>query len=69
MDMPNIIQASGYSSIPQPSLNKLRVYGGGPRFIKIGARVVYDRAGLDVRVVGKTLGNTSQTAIHSYRAA
>jgi hypothetical protein len=56
----NVIQAANYTSISKSSLDKLRVYGGGPLYIKVGARVVYDRVDLDTWLVGKKVANTSQ---------
>jgi predicted DNA-binding transcriptional regulator AlpA len=57
----NVIQAATYTSLSKSSLNKLRVYGGGPIFIKVGARVVYDRIDLDAWLAGKKIANTSQS--------
>ena len=34
-------QAAAYLGISKPYLDKLRCYGGGPRFAKLGRRVVY----------------------------
>jgi hypothetical protein len=56
----NVIQAATYSNLSKSSLNKLRVYGGGPLYIKVGARVVYDRVDLDTWLIGKKVANTSQ---------
>jgi hypothetical protein len=56
----NVIQAATYTSISKSSLDKLRVYGGGPLYIKVGARVVYDRIDLDTWLIGKKVANTSQ---------
>jgi hypothetical protein len=56
----NVVQAAGYASISKSTLDKLRVYGGGPIYIKVGARVVYDRVDLDTWLVGKKIANTSQ---------
>jgi hypothetical protein len=56
----NVIQAASYTSLSKSSLDKLRVYGGGPLYIKVGARVVYDRVDLDTWLVGKKIANTSQ---------
>jgi hypothetical protein len=56
----NVIQAATYTSLSKSSLDKLRVYGGGPLYIKVGARVVYDRIDLDTWLVGKKIANTSQ---------
>jgi hypothetical protein len=38
----------------------MRVYGGGPLYIKVGARVVYDGIDLDAWLSGKKIANTSQ---------
>jgi hypothetical protein len=40
-------------------LNKLRVVGGGPPFIKIGARVAYDPADLTTWVAQQRRSSTS----------
>jgi len=56
----NVIQAASYTSLSKSSLDKLRVYGGGPVYIKAGARVVYDRIDLDTWLIGKKVANTSQ---------
>jgi hypothetical protein len=56
----NVIQAATYTNISKSSLDKLRVYGGGPLYIKVGARVIYDRLDLDTWLVGKKVANTSQ---------
>jgi hypothetical protein len=58
----NVIQAATYTNLSKSSLDKLRVYGGGPLYIKVGARVVYDRVDLDSWLVGKKVANTSQRA-------
>jgi hypothetical protein len=57
----NVLQAAEYTNISKSSLDKLRVYGGGPLYIKVGARVVYDRLDLDTWLVGKKVANTSQS--------
>ena len=56
----NVPQAAAYTSLSKSSLDKLRVYGGGPLYIKAGARVVYDRADLDIWLTTKKVANTSQ---------
>jgi hypothetical protein len=61
MDTLNVDKAAEYTNISKSSLNKLRVYGGGPIFIKVGARVVYDRLDLDTWLIGKKVANTSQS--------
>jgi hypothetical protein len=56
----SVIEAAKYSKLSKSSLNKFRVYGGGPLYIKVGARVVYDRLDLDTWLAGKKIANTSQ---------
>jgi hypothetical protein len=56
----NVIQAAQYTNISKSSLDKLRVYGGGPLYIKVGARVIYDRLDLDTWLIDKKVANTSQ---------
>ena len=60
METLNVIQAASYTNISKSSLDKLRVCGGGPLYIKVGARVVYDRIDLDTWLIGKKVANTSQ---------
>jgi hypothetical protein len=57
----NVLQASDYTGLSKSSLDKLRVYGGGPLYIKVGARVVYDRVDLDTWLIDRKVGNTSQS--------
>ena len=60
MDTLSVPQAASYTNLSKSSLDKLRVYGGGPLYIKVGARVVYDRIDLDTWLIGKKVANTSQ---------
>ena len=43
----SVKEASNYTGLSCSTLNKLRCSGRGPRFAKIGRRVVYDVADLD----------------------
>jgi predicted DNA-binding transcriptional regulator AlpA len=60
METLNVLQAAKYTSLSKSSLDKLRVHGGGPLYIKAGARVAYDRIDLDTWLIGKKVANTSQ---------
>ena len=40
-------EAAQYLGISASTLSKLRVFGGGPKFHKLGRRVVYDIRDLD----------------------
>jgi predicted DNA-binding transcriptional regulator AlpA len=44
----NVEAAASYTGLSASTLNKLRVFGGGPVFLKLGRRVAYDVADLDV---------------------
>ena len=39
--------AAEYCDLSPSTLNKLRIYGGGPAYVKIGRRVLYDLEELD----------------------
>jgi hypothetical protein len=43
-------------------LAKLRVYGGGPRFIKLGKKVLYDSDDLDTWLEANKHASTSEYA-------
>lgn len=43
----DVEQAAEYTATPVSTLNKLRLFGGGPVFIKKGRRVQYDTRDLD----------------------
>jgi predicted DNA-binding transcriptional regulator AlpA len=58
--MLNVEQAAEYTGLSKSSLDKLRIFGGGPLYIKVGARVVYDRVDLESWLAGKKIANTSQ---------
>lgn len=53
--------AASYTGFTEGYLNKLRVYGGGPIFIKRGAHVRYDPADLDQWLEGLKRRSTSDT--------
>jgi predicted DNA-binding transcriptional regulator AlpA len=59
----NVIQAATYTSLSKSTLDKMRVYGSGPLYIKVGARVVYDKIDLDTWLIGKKTANTSQQIV------
>lgn len=51
--------AAEYIGLSASTLEKLRVYGGGPRYAKLGRIVSYDAADLDAWVSGKQRESTS----------
>ena len=55
-------EAASYVGLSKSSLDKLRCFGGGPRFFKLGRAVIYDVADLDVWVSERARSNTWQPA-------
>jgi predicted DNA-binding transcriptional regulator AlpA len=54
--------ASKHVGLSVSTLNKLRVFGGGPVFLKLGRRVVYDISDLDEWLASKRRRSTSDGA-------
>lgn len=52
--------AGAYTNLSQQTLAKLRVYGGGPKYIKAGRRVIYDTRDLDSWMESRKRGLTSE---------
>ena len=52
-------QAAEYLGLGKSTLDKLRIAGGGPPFIKIGSRVLYDVDDLDAWLVQHKRASTS----------
>ena len=51
--------AAKHLGLSVSTLNKLRVFGGGPVFLKLGRRVAYDVADLDEWLASKRRSSTS----------
>ena len=54
-----VAEAAAYLGVSKSWLDKHRVHGGGPAYLKIGRRVVYDLNDLEAFAAGKRLRNTS----------
>ncbi len=52
--------AADYVGLSISTLAKWRITGFGPRYIKAGARVLYDRADLDEWLVSRRRSNTAE---------
>jgi predicted DNA-binding transcriptional regulator AlpA len=52
-------EAAAYCGSTESTFEKLRLTGGGPRFIKMGRRVVYDPADLDEWLAAHRRASTS----------
>ena len=55
----SVEDAAAFLSLSRATLNKWRVHGGGPEFIRIGRRIFYRRATLDRFIAEKTYPHTS----------
>ncbi len=51
--------AAEYLQVSKSLLDKLRCYGGGPVYAKLGSTVIYDTADLDAWVASKKLKPTN----------
>lgn len=56
----NTVEAARYVGLSVSQVNKLRHYGRGPKYYRLGVRVVYDLADLDAWVASCAQINTSQ---------
>jgi predicted DNA-binding transcriptional regulator AlpA len=54
--------AAKYAKLSVSTLEKLRVFGGGPRYLKLGRRVVYPMDALEEWLRAKECGSTSEYA-------
>ena len=51
-------EAAAYVGLSKSTLDKLRCFGGGPKYFKLGRAVVYSKADLDVWLTGKIRSST-----------
>lgn len=58
----NTAEAAERLGVSASYLNKLRLTGGGPVFVKMGAKVVYDASDLGAWVAARRRTSTSQAA-------
>lgn len=57
----SVESAAEYIGLSASTMNKLRVRGDGPEFLKLGRRVVYETGALDQWLAGKRRKSTSET--------
>lgn len=56
-------EAAAYLRVSKSYVDKLRVYGGGPKFLRFGKRkIVYSAADLDAWAASRRHGSTSEYA-------
>jgi predicted DNA-binding transcriptional regulator AlpA len=52
-------EAAEYVGLSRSTLSKRRVFGGGPKYLKLGRRVVYETRDLDVWLNARRRASTS----------
>jgi excisionase family DNA binding protein len=57
----NVKAAAKRLGLSKPHLDRLRITGGGPKFVKLGRRVVYRVADLDDWLEANLRSSTSET--------
>ncbi|MEO0871716.1 MAG: helix-turn-helix domain-containing protein [Pseudomonadota bacterium] len=55
-----VVEAASYLGLAVSTLNKWRVYGGGPRFMRLGRAIRYRQSELDAFLSEQTVGAGSQ---------
>ena len=55
-------EAAEYLGLKAATLNKWRVYGDGPPFLKVGRLIQYRRSDLDAYLSGRLMRSTSECA-------
>lgn len=61
------VEAARLCGLAAHTLENLRHTGGGPRFIKLARKVLYDPADLQVWLEGRKVGSTSE--VHARKLA
>lgn len=59
----NVRQAAQYLGVSKSWLDKKRVEGGGPHFVKLGRRIVYEREDLDAYACARKVDSTSKASV------
>ncbi len=54
-------EAAEILRLSQPHLEKMRIYGRGPRFVRLGRAIRYRRADLLAWIEASLIGSTSET--------
>ncbi len=57
-----VSEAARYLGVSESFLNKARLTGSGPVFLKLGSKVAYERADLDRYLASRRRSSTSQMA-------
>lgn len=53
-------EAASYAKLSVPTMDRLRVTGGGPAYVKIGSAVRYRKTDLDAWLASRVVRSTSE---------
>ncbi len=59
----NTKEAAGYVRLGKPTLERFRISGGGPVYVKLGSAVRYRKADLDAWLASRVTRSTSEGAV------
>lgn len=62
MEVLNTPEAARYVRLSKPTLERLRISGGGPVFLKLGGAVRYRKTDLDAWLESRVTRSTSEVA-------
>ena len=63
MEVLNTVEAAAYLRLAKPTLEKLRLTGKGPRFLKLGRAVRYERKALTDWLAARSVASTSERVV------
>jgi len=61
LDILNTREAAHYVRLGKPTLEKFRISGDGPRYVKLGGAVRYRRCDLEAWLAERLVRSTSET--------
>jgi predicted DNA-binding transcriptional regulator AlpA len=62
LELLNELTVSKTLGLTRKALQNMRWRGGGPRYVKLGRRVLYDRADLEAWIQQNKRGDTSESS-------
>lgn len=68
LELLNELTVSKTLGLTRRALQNMRWRGGGPRYVKLGRRVLYDRADLEAWIQQNKRGDTSESSVTATRA-
>lgn len=63
------VDAAAYTGVSRSTLEKLRIFGGGPRYLKLGRLVRYRKSDLEEWLSIRAVSSTSDPALKQLKHA